>query len=401
MIANSGYLTFIEGIRMILPFVALPYILRTIGAENYGKVVFAQTIVSYFVIFINFGMDVSAVKDVAVNRDNKNMLDKVVSSIYIIKIALLAISALIYVVLVMAFVDMRNNMQLYSFAFLTCISEVLSPVWFFLGIEKMKYLAMTKSLSLIFYTVCVFIFIRNPDDYVYVALFYSLGNILSGLAALYLLKKERVNFKRPSYNEVTVAFKESVPFFISRLSNVFNGAFCKTICGVALSKEALAAFDLVMKLCQGANIPAQILNQTTYPHNAKNRSKTFAKKMFRLSAVIGVMIMIVAVVAAPLLINIFAGSTLPEAIPLLRLSGVYMLISALTIYTGSPILVAWGYSRPFNNSVVHSTLVLWCVLGAAVAMNILSMNVLMLSLILAESYMLAYRLYYCYKYNIF
>ena len=40
---------------MAMPFIALPYVLKTIGASNYGLAVFAQTIISYFSIFINFG----------------------------------------------------------------------------------------------------------------------------------------------------------------------------------------------------------------------------------------------------------------------------------------------------------------------------------------------------------
>ena len=69
IVKNTGYLTAVEVMRMLLPFVALPYVIRTIGGERYGTIVFAQTIISYFVIFINFGMDVSAVKDVSVHRN--------------------------------------------------------------------------------------------------------------------------------------------------------------------------------------------------------------------------------------------------------------------------------------------------------------------------------------------
>lgn len=66
IVKNTGYLSIIEVIRMAMPFIALPYVLKTIGASNYGLAVFAQTIISYFSIFINFGLDVSAVKDVSI-----------------------------------------------------------------------------------------------------------------------------------------------------------------------------------------------------------------------------------------------------------------------------------------------------------------------------------------------
>lgn len=50
---NTGYLSIIEIIRLAMPFIALPYVIRIIGIDKYGIAVFAQTIVSYFSIFIN------------------------------------------------------------------------------------------------------------------------------------------------------------------------------------------------------------------------------------------------------------------------------------------------------------------------------------------------------------
>lgn len=51
-----------------MPFIALPYIITTIGATNYGIIIFSQTIVSYFSIVINWGLDVTSVREVSLNR---------------------------------------------------------------------------------------------------------------------------------------------------------------------------------------------------------------------------------------------------------------------------------------------------------------------------------------------
>ena len=88
IVKNTGYLSIIEVIRMAMPFIALPYVLKTIGASNYGLAVFAQTIISYFSIFINFGLDVSAVKDVSINRNDHKTLNAIVSSVLLIKLVL-------------------------------------------------------------------------------------------------------------------------------------------------------------------------------------------------------------------------------------------------------------------------------------------------------------------------
>ncbi|WP_195449277.1 oligosaccharide flippase family protein [Bacteroides nordii] len=402
IIENTGYLSFIEGMRMALPFVALPYLIRTVGANNYGLVIFAQTIISYFVIFINFGLDISAVKDVAENRDNPEKLNIVVSSVLLIKLILLIIAFTVLSVALILIPTLREHYLLYLFAFLTCFSEVLFPVWFFLGIEKMKYLAWIRISSITFYTICIFTFIHHQSDYEYIALFQSLGNLLSGILAIYfLLKIEKIRLLLPTIKEVKTYFNESIPFFVSRLSCVFNTAICKTLCGIFFSMQAVAAFDLVLKLTQGATVPALILNQSTYPYNAKNKNKLFAQKFFYITVLLSIFITVICYTCAPFIIRIFAGDAMPEAILILKIACIYIFCGNLTMYLGTPILVAWGYPSPFNKSVIYSTFLLWGICILIIIFNFFTPNTLILALGIVELYLLIYRLYYCYYYKIF
>lgn len=50
ILKNSFYLSLMESVQLLLPFIALPYVIKTIGAYHYGKIVFAQVIVGYFLI---------------------------------------------------------------------------------------------------------------------------------------------------------------------------------------------------------------------------------------------------------------------------------------------------------------------------------------------------------------
>ena len=93
---NTGYLTIIECVRIFMPFVALPYIIRTVGMERYGMVALAQTIVQYFIVVINFGLDISAVKDVSVHRNDKLALNRIVSTVLFIKLILFLLCSLCY-----------------------------------------------------------------------------------------------------------------------------------------------------------------------------------------------------------------------------------------------------------------------------------------------------------------
>ena len=279
IVKNTGYLSIIEVIRMAMPFIALPYVLKTIGASNYGLAVFAQTIISYFSIFINFGLDVSAVKDVSINRNDPKTLNAIVSSVLLIKFVLfcLAFAVLLLGIAVIPF--MHEYKTLFLAAFLTCLSEVLFPIWFYQGIEKMEFLTFIRTSSILFYTITVFIFVRQTDDYTNVVLLQSLGNLLAGgISAFCILKVAKIRLVFPQWDMLVTTFRESMLFFVSRLSVVLNNNMAKTISGMVFSMHFVAAFDLAQRIATVALVPAQMLNQAVYPHLAKTKNKIFANK---------------------------------------------------------------------------------------------------------------------------
>ena len=53
IVKNTGYLTAVE-VMHAPSFCSFAYVIRTIGGERWRDNRFAQTIISYFVIFINF-----------------------------------------------------------------------------------------------------------------------------------------------------------------------------------------------------------------------------------------------------------------------------------------------------------------------------------------------------------
>ena len=361
IVHNTTYLSVLEILKMVMPFVALPYLISTVGADKYGLVVFAQAIISYFIIFINFGLDVSAVKNVSINRSDNEKLSEVVSSVLIIKAFLFILSFLALGVLLLCVKQFRDNYVLFLLSFLSCLSEILFPVWFYQGVEKMKYITLIRFTSIFFYTVTVFIFIKNESDYLLIPL---------------------------------------VPFFVSRVSVVINASMAKTICGIFFSMHEVAVFDLAQKIAMTALVPLQMLNQALFPHIAKTLDRKFVNKCFRLILLATGCIIVIVYILAPFAVFVLSDGKLPESVDILHVFSLFIFSGGITSFTGSPVLVSFGYSKPFNRSVVLSTFVLIVIYMVLYFTNSFSIINFALALGFAEFVIAIYRLYYCNRYKL-
>ena len=402
ILSNTVYLSLIEIIRLVLPFVALPYIYSIVGAERYGIVVFAQSVIAFFSIFINWGLDVSAVKDVSVHRDNPKHLGGIVSTVLGIKSCLFFVSFLCLLLLVYTTRLLGEYRVIYFYAFITCLSEIMIPIWFFQGIEKLKYLTLIRTISILFYTVSIFVFIRSASDFIKIALLQSLSNVLAGVISLYcLLRVERISLIWPGIPRMKKMLVESFPFFLSRVSAVFNMNVAKTVSGIFLSMHTVAAFDLAQKIISFVSVPIQMLNQAIYPHIARTRNKRFAYRMFGIICGVAIILIIVLVIVAPYIVGFFSMELLQESTLLVRLLCFYVFCYSLTTYLGAPVLVSFGYSQPFNRSVIYSSLVMMVLYVFLYFFKCFSGETFALALFLTEGFILAYRLYYCFKFKIF
>lgn len=401
IVHNTTYLSVLEILKMLMPFVALPYLISTVGPERYGLVVFSQAIISYFIILVNFGLDVSAVKNVSIHREDKDLLSEVVSSVLIIKIVLFVISFLILLSLLFFVEQLRENATLFLLSFLSCLSEILFPVWFYQGVEKMKYITLIRFTSIFFYTTTVFLFIKGESDYLLIPLLQSLGWILSGIVSFFmLLRVEKIRLFIPSFEPIKKYFVESIPFFVSRISVVVNSSMAKTICGIFFSMQEVAAFDLAQKIATTALVPLQMLNQSLFPHIAKTKERPFVSRCFWLIVVLASVIVIMIYILAPWAVHILSHGELSGAVDILRVLCLFIFCGGITSYVGSPVLVSFGYAKPFNRSVILSTIVLISIYVLLYFLNLFSILNFAFALGLAELVIAVYRLYYCFHYKL-
>lgn len=194
VLANFSYLSLLQVFTILFPLLTYPYLLRVIGLELYGVIIFAQTIINYVSLVINFGFNMSGARDVAVHKEDKVRLSQIVSSTYLCKFILWIVCLIVYLSVISIVPFFRDYYWVYLLSFLLTLNELLLPIWFFQGIEKMKYITIVNLSARLLFVAAIFLFVREREDYLLVPLLNGIGTILAGGLSLYIvLGKEKIN----------------------------------------------------------------------------------------------------------------------------------------------------------------------------------------------------------------
>ena len=183
---NFFSLVLLQGANYILPLIILPYLVRVLGAEKFGLVMFAQSFAVFFNVFVDFGFNISGTREISLARENKVKVGAIFSAIMIIKLGLLIVAFSLLFLITNLFTRFSIDAEIYLLSFGVVIGQALFPIWFFQGVEKMKIVTFVNILSKVIFTVLVFFLINTELDYHKVPIFNSLGFIVSGLLGFLL-----------------------------------------------------------------------------------------------------------------------------------------------------------------------------------------------------------------------
>ena len=137
----------IKGLEYILALITFPYLVRILQVENFGAVVFTQGIIQYFVLFTDYGFNLLGPKEIA-QHDNTEERGKIFASIFGAKLILLLVSTIIFICMIIGIKYFKNiDIALYSVVYIMVVGNVIFPIWFFQGIQRMRYITIVNIIG--------------------------------------------------------------------------------------------------------------------------------------------------------------------------------------------------------------------------------------------------------------
>lgn len=350
----------LKGAEYIISFITLPYLLRVLGPEKYGAIAFVQVIINYGVLLVDYGFNLTAPRDIA--RVEASDRPRHFSAIMGAKIAILTIILLIGIVI---FSTIQTTLDIYL---LVCmlpmlIGNVMFPIWYFQGIQQMKFITVFNIMARIVSVSGIFILVQSRDDYLWAAFLQSFTPLLAGIIAMLVLLKQNPSlFCLPSLVDIKEKLYDGWDIFISTLfinlytnSNIF-------ILGLMTNDIVVGYYAAASKLVDAVKGLFSPISNAIFPHvsvlfkESKEKAVNFLCSVLRIIGGLSFTISLLVFVFAEQIAGIVMGQGYEESIFILQIISFLPFIIGLSNIFGIQTMVAMGMKRVFSRILMLSAL---------------------------------------------
>ena len=289
LLENFISLSALQLVGMILPLLTLPYMLRVVGFEKYGVIVFAASLIAYFQSLTDYSFKITAVRDVAIFKNSPSKLNLIYSKVLIVKGVFLLVSLFIIGVIVVISPSFYEFGQIYFYSSLLLVGYALFPEWFFQGIEKMRYITYLNLGIKFFFTICIFIFIKKEEDYWIYPLLQSAGYIGAGLVGQFLLVyKYKLKFVFLPFRIIKTTIQSNFPLFVNQFVPTLYNNTSTFLLGLFGAKSTVGMYQAIQTIINVGITVIEVLSRVFFPflNRKKNAFLRYKKMMISIITII-------------------------------------------------------------------------------------------------------------------
>lgn len=384
LMGNIVSLFTLKGAEYIISFLTLPYLLRVLGPEKYGAITFAQVIMNYGILLVDYGFNLTAPRDIA--KSDKGEVARHFAAIMGAKIVLL-LPLLLFGGALLAVFPSNLDTGLLFCVLPVLFGNVFFPIWYFQGIQQMKFITIFNLLARTASVILIFALVQTAEDYRLAAFLQAVTPLLAGSISLIVLwKQSRELFCLPLWQEIVSKLKDGWDIFISTLfinlytnSNVF-------ILGILTNDTVVGYYSAANKLIEAVKGLLSPISNAIFPHvsvlfkESKPKAIAFLCKVLHVIGGSSLAISLLVFLFAEPIVHVIMGNAYQESVLILRIISFLPFIIGLSNIFGIQTMVAFGMQRIFsrilmlsavvNFALVFPLVLLWQGLGLAITVVI-------------------------------
>lgn len=363
-IENGIWLYIFQFFNLIVPFLTLPYITRTLGEGYYGIFSSALNFITYFNVLVAYGFDLIGAKKVSLITDKKEQ-HKLYTHIFFIKIILMIFSFVFMSIICLFFHLPVENYFLMLILFMIVIGSVLQQVWLFQGLQKMKVITILNVIFKVISTVLIFVFIKNQSHLLLYAFLYASTFLIVGIACFIIsIVNLKITFTKIEVAEIKENLKDALPTFFTSFAGTLYTGIGITVLTLFHDSNIVGGYSAILK------IPTIFISlftpflQALFPFISKqyNQSKkegiNTLKRMIKILMPIVLLTTIILIVFSKQIVKIIFGDEYIKSYMILIPLGIWMFFGVLNNFLGIQGLVASGNQKHYGQAFLIGVIVI-------------------------------------------
>lgn len=385
----------LHAVNNLLPLTTVPYLVRTLGVETYGKLGFALAVNQYLLLVSEYGFTLSASRDVARHQTDRTRVSELFWNVQFAKLALLVLAFLTLVPLVHFVPSFMGAEPLIYAGFILVVGHFVAPVWLFLGKEAMRPFLLFTVVARLLAIPAIFILVKSPEDGLIAMAFQAAPMFVTGLLTLgYASRTGWLIFVKPRPSMMGQQLRQGWPLFVASVSTSLYTISTPIVLGIFAGPAAVGVFVAADKIRAAALSLITPVSQVMFPRlnvlleqKQVNVAIQTIRRMLALSASVHAAIAILLVVFAAQISQLAYATSAPQAKDVLVILAPVVCVIGISNVLGTHVTLPLGMSTWFGRVLlmagiwhIVALVVLaprWGAIGAAVA--ILSTELLILA----------------------
>lgn len=349
VVANFISLFILQIFNYLLPLLLLPFLARKLGIAGIGLLAYATAIVAFFRAVSAFGFDLAGAREISVNREDTLKVSSISTSILGAKLLIGLVTFLIFSLLIFAFPSLRKEWQIFYATYLIILGDILFPVWFFQGVERMKMIVYFRLGYKSIYTAIIFLVVNNADDVFLVPLLDGIGSIFVALWSLHYAKKEfNIIFLWPAMSDIRNQIENAKHIFISNISVIFYTSLNTILLGFLTNNTLVGYYSISEKIYSAIRGILNPIIQSVFPLISKkyeediNSYYRLVKKLTYLFFLMLAMLASALFYLSPYLVELVAGQPISLSTEVLKVLAVSLIFAVGGLFSAFLVVKSEG-----------------------------------------------------------
>lgn len=395
LLKNTILLYILQFSSQFFALITVPYQTRVLGPEIYGEIGFVVSVMTYVQLILDFGFLLSATAEVSINRNSTQRINQVYTIVFVTKVALSVIVFGPILLMCRIVPRLESDIALVFLYYLAYVVNALSPDFFYRGIENMKVITVRTVLIKLSFTIMIFIFLKEPEDYYAIPLLTFLGN-LTALVTIMIYTRSHygVQLVKVPLTATISMVRNTIPFFISRIASTLYTATNTFVLGLLYPVGPVLGYytstDRLVSAVKGVVSP---IADSLYPYMTKRKDFNLIKLVLVITIPFIAAGATIGFVYADQICVLLFGEEYFEAGELMRLLMPVMIVILPSYILSFPTLNPLGLVKYANRSNVYGAIFQIVGLFTLFVTKTISVQTICILTSCTECIVLAYRIF--------